>query len=73
MILIAVLMVLLVLCAGGECFAEGSPDKRLFTPDYSKLCHMGCGTLDSSSPCIGNPVTPECAAITEAAVGSKSL
>lgn len=41
--------------------AKGEPDERPFSPDYSKLYYLGYNTATSSSPCIGNPVTPECA------------
>ncbi|MEK7801029.1 MAG: hypothetical protein AAB276_01125 [Pseudomonadota bacterium] len=36
-------------------------DERPTTPDYSKLYYLGYNNATSSSPCIGNPVTPECA------------
>ena len=45
--------------------AQGrEPDDRPLIPDYSKLYYLGYNVATSSSPCIGNPVTVECAAIT---------
>jgi hypothetical protein len=41
--------------------AKGEADERPFSPDYSKLYYLGYNKATSSSPCIGNPVTPECA------------
>lgn len=42
-------------------WAGQAVDERPTTPDYSKLYYMGYNNATSSSPCIGNPVTPECA------------
>jgi len=47
--------------------ARAEPDERPLTPDYSRLYYLGYDHATSSSPCIGNPVTPECAAVTYAA------
>ncbi len=45
-----------------EKMIEGQvPDERPLTPDYSKLYYLGYNKETSSSPCIGNPITAECA------------
>ncbi len=44
--------------------AHAEPDDRPLTPDYSRLYYLGHDHATSSSPCIGNPATPECAIVT---------
>ncbi len=58
---IFLLLVVLLLGMGGVGVADEYPDERPLSPDYSKLYYLGCTPQQSSSPCIGNPVTPECA------------
>ncbi len=58
---IFLLLVVLLLGTGGVGVADEYPDERPLSPDYSKLYYLGCTPQQSSSPCIGNPVTPECA------------
>ncbi len=65
--LIVMMFLVAVSCGGKESYAaekmiEGQvPDERPLTPDYSKLYYLGYNKETSSSPCIGNPVTAECA------------
>lgn len=56
-------MIVLGCIMGGQVFAAPGPepDDRPLTPDYSKLYYLGYNVATSSSPCIGNPVTAECA------------
>ena len=58
---IFLLLVAFFLGTGGVSVANEYPDERPLSPDYSKLYYLGCTPQQSSSPCIGNPVTPECA------------
>lgn len=58
-------LVLLFCCIlSGNVWAGPEPDERKTTPDYNALLYMGWDHGDSTSPCIGKPVTPECAAET---------
>ncbi len=50
--------------------ARAESDERPLTPDYSLLYYLGYDHATSSSPCIGNPVTPECAVMTRDACKS---
>ena len=57
-------LLIAVMCcvwASSALAAQGEPDERPFSPDYSKLYYLGYNKATSSSPCIGTPVTPECA------------